>query len=100
MQPETVGGLKGTPGSELDDLRKVMMVYQGWHLNHYPYYTFDLFADKVKKFGKTGPQRNDVNAYMQKLRAHYKGEEFLEELREVPKVAPGKEGAGEVLMGS
>lgn len=88
MQPETVDGLRGTAGHEVEDLKKIMGQYQSWHLNHYPLYTFDHFTDRVRRFGQTGPQRDDVRAYMGKLRRHYKGEELLEELREAPKLVP------------
>lgn len=88
MHPETVEGLRGTAGYEVQDLQKMMAHYQGWHLNHYPYYTFDHFAERIRKFGKTGPHKAGVEAYMAKLRRHYKGEELLEELNEAPKTVP------------
>ena len=75
-----------------------MKHYQGWHLNHYPFYTFDHFAERIRSFGKTGPQKGDIQAYMVKLRNHYKGEELLEELREAPKAVPEAQDASNYTL--
>jgi len=72
MHPETVDGLRGKQGHEANDLNKIMNQYHKWHLNHYSYYKFDLFTERIKKFVKPGNKnKDDVLAYMNKLRSHH-----------------------------
>lgn len=75
MQRETFDTLRLTKGSELNDLNKVMGQYRKWHLIHCPKMDYYLFLEKLQKLGK----EQEVQAYLEKMRSHYKGEQISEE---------------------
>lgn len=79
INKETVEGLRFQQGHEVSDLKRIITRYKAWHLNHFPKDEYYRFVDKVRKLGND----KDVQAYMAKLRNHYKGEEILEEFNQV-----------------
>ena len=74
MEPKTVDSLRGK-GHDLSDLNKIVSHYRAWHISHCPKLEYYFFLEKVQKMGKD----KEVEAYLSKLRNHYKGEEILEE---------------------
>jgi hypothetical protein len=79
LNPETIGSLRGMKRSEMNDLNKIIMHYKSWHLIHCPKLEYYYFLEKVQKMGKS----QEVSAHLNKLRNHHKGEEMLEEFKEI-----------------
>lgn len=76
MQPETVNNLRGQ-GHETADLKKIIDVYKNWHQVFMPKLEYGYFVEKTRKHN----QKQEVSAYIQQLRNHYKGTEIIEDFK-------------------
>ena len=48
-------------------------------MDYFPKESFDLYVERVRLFASRHKDKKDLNAYLARLRRHYKGEEIMNE---------------------
>ncbi len=56
-----------------------MRIYNKWHFEQCPKYEMSYYIERIQKVGSD----KAVKAFMSRLRKHYKGEEIMEEMKEI-----------------